>query len=123
MNSKERVKTVFDFGVPDKVPIWEWIFWPETVQRWENEGLPKGVNLADYFNFDIRVTYFNKTLLFKESSLVKNLFFFIISSSCLSNVLKRVDMFSIIFFFLIDIPLIDFILLEFCFLIYLKRID
>lgn len=72
MNSKERVKTVFDFEVPDKVPIWEWIFWPETVQRWENEGLPKGVDLEDYFNFDIRVTYFNKTLLFEEKIIDKS---------------------------------------------------
>ncbi len=40
-----------------------------------------------------------KTLLFKVSPLVKNLFFLIISSSCLSKVLNRVEMFSIILFF------------------------
>ncbi|HHV63375.1 MAG TPA: hypothetical protein GXX51_12165 [Firmicutes bacterium] len=30
------------FGKPDRLPCMEWLgFWPETIDRWRNEGLPK----------------------------------------------------------------------------------
>ena len=50
MNTKERMKAVFSFQTPDKVPLMEVCFWPETVQRWHNEGLLNDVYPTTYFN-------------------------------------------------------------------------
>jgi uroporphyrinogen decarboxylase len=53
MNTKERMKAVFSFQIPDKVPLMEVCFWPETVQRWHNEGLPNDAYPTTYFNMDM----------------------------------------------------------------------
>ncbi len=35
-----------------RIPLTEICFWPETVQRWEREGLPAHCELHDYFGLD-----------------------------------------------------------------------
>lgn len=35
-----------------KIPLTEICFWPETVARWEQEGLPQGCDLHDHFGLD-----------------------------------------------------------------------
>lgn len=51
MTSQERIKIVLGGGVPDRVPLCETGFWPQTIERWKKEGLPEGDPL-DYFKMD-----------------------------------------------------------------------
>jgi uroporphyrinogen decarboxylase len=69
MNSKERILTVLNGGIPDRIPKCEISFWPETVTRWHKEGLPETITvesgsslfsfeMADYFGLD-KITGFS----------------------------------------------------------------
>jgi hypothetical protein len=52
MNTRERLKCIFAHKKPDRLPIIEWAtWWDKTVRRWENEGLPKGLNEFEIRNF------------------------------------------------------------------------
>ena len=51
MTSKERVRTVLEGGVPDRVPYHD-DFWATTVQRWRGEGLPSDVTPGEHFGCD-----------------------------------------------------------------------
>lgn len=53
MNSKERMDCVFAGERPDRYPVNE-SFWVETVKKWQEEGLPEGADLEEYFGFDLR---------------------------------------------------------------------
>lgn len=53
MDTKERMKATLGFQIPDKVRLMEVCFWPETVRRWEAEGLPKDVHPTMYLNMDM----------------------------------------------------------------------
>jgi len=53
MNARERFRETMLFGKPDRLPFMEWMFyWPETVERWQEEGLPVGVDFSQYFGYD-----------------------------------------------------------------------
>lgn len=52
MTSRQRLKAVLARQIPDQVPMVDISFWPETLERWRKEGLPKGVEPADYFGLD-----------------------------------------------------------------------
>lgn len=52
MNSRERVLRVLNHEEADRVPFIDFP-WNETLERWYNEGLPRGVSLHDYFGYDI----------------------------------------------------------------------
>lgn len=55
MNSRERFKAVMNYQSVDRKPFYEWLgFWAETVNRWYGEGLPIGMSIWDYFDFDER---------------------------------------------------------------------
>ncbi len=55
MNARERFGAVMNYGSTDRKPFYEWLgFWNETVNRWYGEGLPIGMNVWDYFDFDER---------------------------------------------------------------------
>ncbi|MHB9037245.1 MAG: uroporphyrinogen decarboxylase family protein [Armatimonadota bacterium] len=41
-----------DFKKPDRLPVWDLGYWPETLERWYDEGLPRNVDLVDYFGLD-----------------------------------------------------------------------
>lgn len=61
--SRERLKTVLNRGIPDRVPIVDISYWPETIERWRREGLPEGVSPAEYFDMDrIGIVRFDCTL-------------------------------------------------------------
>ena len=47
MTSQERIETIFDGGVPDRVGIHD-TAWGTTLERWRREGLPEGVAPLDY---------------------------------------------------------------------------
>jgi uroporphyrinogen decarboxylase len=41
MNSRERFLAAMNFEPVDRVPIWEFAYWGETIRRWYGEGLPE----------------------------------------------------------------------------------
>ena len=57
MNSRERILAALEGKKPDRIPIMEIAIWPETIERWEKEGLPSGVSPQDYFELD-KVEFF-----------------------------------------------------------------
>jgi len=52
MNSRERIIAALQHRESDRIPITDTTYWPETIERWEKEGLPKGMHPNDYFNMD-----------------------------------------------------------------------
>jgi len=55
MNARERFRECMHFGSPDRVPYWEVIwFWAQTIERWQDEGMPADVHLQAHFGFDRR---------------------------------------------------------------------
>ena len=52
LTPRERVRRALLRQAPDRVPIHDHP-WASTVTRWQAEGLPTGVVLADYFGFEI----------------------------------------------------------------------
>jgi uroporphyrinogen-III decarboxylase len=53
MTGRERFLRVMRFEKADRAPFFEFMsYWPETLDRWYKEGLPKGVNINEFFGFD-----------------------------------------------------------------------
>ncbi|HYA21879.1 MAG TPA: uroporphyrinogen decarboxylase family protein [Thermoproteota archaeon] len=52
MDSRERIKMIFNHEEPDRIGFYD-SPWGDTVERWEGEGLPKGVFIPDRFGMDI----------------------------------------------------------------------
>ncbi|MCX7847981.1 MAG: hypothetical protein N2595_08145 [bacterium] len=57
MTARERFHAVMRFEPVDRLPLVEWAaWWDETVARWEAEGLPRGLDryeLYEYFGLDM----------------------------------------------------------------------
>ncbi len=55
MTALQRFHACMDYKPVDQVPFWDWGGWPETIERWKQEGYQPGVNdpavLADRRNF------------------------------------------------------------------------
>ena len=63
MTSRERVKKILEFRMPDRIGIAD-DFGESAVQKWRNEGsLPKDDSPQEYFDFDIRLFGFNQDFL------------------------------------------------------------
>ena len=52
MKSRQRLQTVLARDIPDRVPLVDISFWPQTLERWHEEGLPADVTPDDYFSLD-----------------------------------------------------------------------
>ena len=52
MTSQERVRAAIARELPDRVPVFDQP-WPETIERWHCEGLPRDQEVGRYFDFDI----------------------------------------------------------------------
>jgi len=52
MTSRERVKAAISFEPPDRMPCSEGL-WPDTLDLWHEQGMPREVSPDDYFGFDI----------------------------------------------------------------------
>jgi len=53
MKNRERFHAVMNFKPVDRMPVIEpFVWWNETLKRWYGEGLPKDVNLYDFFGLD-----------------------------------------------------------------------
>ena len=59
MKTRERIQRIMNFESPDRLPVIEWAtWWDQTVQRWEQEGLPRGLSriaLQEYFDLDLLI--------------------------------------------------------------------
>ena len=55
MNTYERMKAMYEHREADRVPIVE-TPWSSTLERWEREGLPSGVDWEEYLGLDRLVT-------------------------------------------------------------------
>jgi Uroporphyrinogen decarboxylase (URO-D) len=57
MNNRERFQAVMNFESFDRLPIIEWAhWWNLTIERWEDEGLPRGMDAHEimrYFELDM----------------------------------------------------------------------
>ena len=63
MSQRERIRTALQRDVPDRVPMLDITFWPDTIDRWYREGLPLAVDPCDYFGMDhITQFQFDRTL-------------------------------------------------------------
>jgi len=51
MDSRERVKAIFDHEEPDRIAFTDSL-WFDTIERWEREGLPKGAFIQEHFGWD-----------------------------------------------------------------------
>jgi len=56
MTYRERFHETMRFGHPDRVPYWEMGFWGQTIERWEDEGMPPDQHHIHLFGFDRRET-------------------------------------------------------------------
>ena len=54
MNSRERFEAFFcGEGYMDRLPVFEWAgWWGETIKAWEAEGMPKGIDVTEYWKLD-----------------------------------------------------------------------
>lgn len=54
MNERERFMKTMRFEKPDRIPYFEQYIRDDTVERWRKEGLPRGVDIEEYFHLDHR---------------------------------------------------------------------
>lgn len=52
MNRRQRFIETMTFGSPDRPASGDYLVYDSTRERWEREGLPKGIDLNEYFGFD-----------------------------------------------------------------------
>ncbi len=50
MNPLERFINVMEYHPVDQVPNWEAGVWPQTIERWEQEGLDRNAFHWDWFS-------------------------------------------------------------------------
>ena len=48
----DRITAALEHRTLDRIPICESGIWPETIARWEQEGLPRGADPIDFFKMD-----------------------------------------------------------------------
>lgn len=61
LTSRERVLLALDHKEADRVALYD-SFWPTTVERWHQEGLPEDKTPGELFNFEIVHLSFDRTL-------------------------------------------------------------
>lgn len=52
MNHRERFNAVMHFEKVDRIPIWDFGFWEETIQAWYDQGLPRDISTNAFFGMD-----------------------------------------------------------------------
>ena len=62
MNYRQRLSETLHFGNPDRPPYWEMGFWGQTVDRWEDEGMPSDVHHV--FGADSSVAFLKFVIIF-----------------------------------------------------------
>ena len=49
MGTRALWQNIMHYGDFDRMPVIHWTGWPETIERWEREGMPRGVDPHAYF--------------------------------------------------------------------------
>ena len=52
ISSKNRIFAALEHRALDRIPICEQYIWPETLERWREEGLPQDVDPIEFFHLD-----------------------------------------------------------------------
>ncbi len=50
LTNRELWRNIMYYAEFDRMPVFHWKGWPETYERWYNEGLPKDADEHEYFN-------------------------------------------------------------------------
>lgn len=50
MTNRQLFQAIMHYEDFDRMPVWHWNGWPETIDRWRSEGLPEGVTQHAFFN-------------------------------------------------------------------------
>lgn len=50
MNQRDLFNNIMHYGEFDRMPVWHWTGWPETMERWYSEGLPRDADPLVYFD-------------------------------------------------------------------------
>jgi len=50
VTTRDLWQSIMHYGEFDRMPVIHWAGWSETIQRWEQEGMPSGVNQHEYFD-------------------------------------------------------------------------
>lgn len=50
--ARDRITAALEHRTLDRIPLCDTAYWPETIARWESEGLPRGVDPIEYFEMD-----------------------------------------------------------------------
>ena len=53
MTSRELFNAIMHYEDFDRMPVWHWTGWEETLERWHAEGLPEGANEQEFFNASV----------------------------------------------------------------------
>jgi hypothetical protein len=51
-SSKDYITAALEHRKLDRIPMCETAIWPETIARWQSEGMPEDADPIDYFGFD-----------------------------------------------------------------------
>ncbi|MFH0796575.1 MAG: uroporphyrinogen decarboxylase family protein [Candidatus Omnitrophota bacterium] len=54
MNSRERFLGIMNYQPADRMMVWDFYYWPETLERWKKEGLPEDADPAEFLGIDKR---------------------------------------------------------------------
>jgi uroporphyrinogen decarboxylase len=71
MKSRERIIQLLSFKEPDRIGLHD-AYWEDTISRWQTEGLPKGQQPADYFEFDFDNLFIDASLRLPEKLIEDN---------------------------------------------------
>jgi len=63
ITGRDRVLAALTHRTLDRVPITETCYWPETIERWRAEGLPKDADPMDLFGLEFAVLGYDHSLL------------------------------------------------------------
>ncbi|MEI6425614.1 MAG: hypothetical protein WCP55_25600, partial [Lentisphaerota bacterium] len=47
MTNRELFQNIMHYGNFDRMPVIHWTGWPETLERWYGEGLPRDKNIHE----------------------------------------------------------------------------
>lgn len=53
LSSRERVNLAMEHKETDRIPRME-SFWGETIENWKKQGMPEGIDINEYFGYDMR---------------------------------------------------------------------
>ena len=88
MNSRERIKLIYQHREADRVPIIDYP-WGGTLRRWHEEGLPKDVDWRDYFDVDKVATFQPDNTARLEKKIIEETDRYVIETNNWGATLKR----------------------------------